>query len=151
MMRNGSPFVRRLGPALLPVLLCLAAGSALAQDEEPAAAPQPAASVQIRDMVFAQDYDAVAKAPVDTATTFGPDCGRIVCFTRVVGAAEPLTVTHAWYHEGKTMAKVDLHVGSANWRTYSSKNILPSWTGRWEVRVLDPNGVVLATRSFTIE
>ena len=63
----------------------------------------------------------------------------------------PDTVTHVWYHEGKTMARVDLNIGSADWRTWSSKRILPSWTGSWEVKVLDADGMVLASAGFVVE
>jgi hypothetical protein len=131
-------------------LLVLAA-PAVAQTDEPAEEATPAPSLEIQGMVFARDYDPAAKTPVESADTFPADVGRVICFTRVIGAAEPTTITHAWYHEGNTMAKVDLDVGSASWRTYSSKNVLPSWTGSWEVRVLDASGVVLASKSFTIE
>ena len=63
----------------------------------------------------------------------------------------PTTVTHAWYHEGKTMARVDLTVGSENWRTWSSKSYLPSWTGSWEVKVLDTDGMVLGAAEFEVK
>ena len=59
-------------------------------------------------------------------------------------------MTHAWYHEGETRARVDLPVGSLSWRTWSSKRILPSWTGRWEVKVLDAEGTVLGAAAFEI-
>ena len=63
--------------------------------------------------------------------TFEPDVGQVICFTRIVGATVPTQIIHAWYYEGETMAKVPLDVDSTDWRTYSSKNILPSWKGRY--------------------
>ncbi|MCP4572388.1 MAG: DUF2914 domain-containing protein [bacterium] len=70
--------------------------------------------------------------------------------TRVWGLAGDTSVTHAWYHEGETKARVDLPVFGGHWRTWSSKLILPAWTGAWEVKVLDADGSVLASASFEI-
>jgi hypothetical protein len=92
----------------------------------------------------------MVKAPVDTGSVFAADVGKVFCYTRVVGCADTTQVVHAWYHEGQNMAKVPLNVRSASWRTFSSKNIMPAWTGRWEVKVLDGNGAVLAARAFEI-
>jgi hypothetical protein len=85
------------------------------------------------------------------ATVFPADVERVCCFTQILGAPKPTTITHVWYHEGKTMAKVNLPVRAATWRTYSSKKIWPTWTGTWEVKILDENGAVLATAEFVIE
>jgi len=63
----------------------------------------------------------------------------------------PAIVTHVWYHEGKTMSRIDLKVGSADWRTWSSKRILPAWRGRWEVKVLDDEGMVLSSARFVVD
>lgn len=116
------------------------------------ATPPPAApTLSVAEFAFAVDYDHDTKAPVEVADTFGADVGMVVCFTRVTGATQDTQITHAWYHEGEVKAKVVLHVGSKNWRTYSTKNIQPSWTGAWEVRVLDEEGTLLHQASFTVE
>lgn len=106
--------------------------------------------LQVAQLVLAHGYDPIARAPVDSASAFVAEVGKVYCFTRIIGAPGATQITHAWYHEGETKAKVKLAVGSANWRTYSYKTILPSWTGRWEVKILDASGAVLATRSFTV-
>jgi hypothetical protein len=61
------------------------------------------------------------------------------------------SVTHVWYYENEEMARVELPVRSPNWRTWSSKSILPAWSGQWKVDILDPNDEVLVSESFTIE
>ena len=48
-------------------------------------------------------------------------------------------------------AKVRLSVRSNSWRTWSSKQIAPRWTGPWTVEVQDELGNVLQTVSFIIE
>lgn len=102
------------------------------------------------DLVFGTDVDRETRRIVDQADAFGPDVERVFCLTRVRGLGGDTTVTHAWYHEGETKARVDLPVRAAHWRTWSSKRILPTWTGAWEVKVLDADGTVLASASFEI-
>jgi hypothetical protein len=133
--------------AALAVLLTLLAAAAMAQTEE-AVAPAAAGWVTIE---FGSGLDAETRQLIEPGTTFAPDVDKVWCLTRVEGLTAPTTVTHAWYQEGETRARVDLPVGSANWRTWSSKRILPSWTGRWEVKVLDAEGTVLGSASFEIQ
>jgi hypothetical protein len=142
-----------LGLFLLVCVLSLP-DTSLGQLEEPKEAPGEGPEVKalrITEIATARGYDRAEKAPVDTASVFPADVGRVICYSRIVGAPSPMQITHVWYHEGKTMAKVQLPVGSANWRTYSSKKIWPAWIGSWEVKILDQNGVELATKVFTIE
>jgi hypothetical protein len=120
---------------------------ALAQTEDPPQDP-PAIEVEIQ---FGTDIDRETRSLVDAGTVFPPEVGKVFCWTRVVGAPAATTITHAWYHEGQTMARVDLNVGAGHFRTWSSKNVLASWTGNWEVKVLDDVGTVLATAAFEIK
>jgi hypothetical protein len=110
----------------------------------------PAMNLRVDEMVFARGYDRLRKAPLDTGSVFPADVGQVICFTRITGATLPTQVTHVWRLQDRTLAEVDLVVGSANWRTYSSKLILPSWTGPWTVDVLDESGTVLASKRFRI-
>jgi len=130
---------------VLLMLTLLTAGAAAAQDEA-AAAP---GEVGV-DLAFGRDVDRATRSLIDAGTEFGADAGKVYCLSHVVGMAAPDTITHAWYYEGKTMAHVKLAVGSADWRTWSSKNFLPAWTGQWEVKVLDESGKVLASGGFSI-
>ncbi|RMH43608.1 MAG: DUF2914 domain-containing protein, partial [Gammaproteobacteria bacterium] len=58
---------------------------------------------------------------------------------------------HVWYWQDREMARVDLPVRSSNWRTWSSKRILPEWTGPWRVVVEDAAGKVVAEKVFRVE
>ncbi len=61
-------------------------------------------------------------------------------------------VIHRWEHNGKILADVPLLVArSWGWRTYSSKDLLPSMTGDWTVSVIDAHGQILASRTFTFD
>lgn len=135
---------RRLVTGCAAILLLATAALAGAQTDEPAAAAQ--VTVQL-----GAQLDRATRSIVDPGDHFAPDVEQLYCLTRIQGLEAPTTVTHAWYHEGESMARVTLNVGSSDWRTWSSKRILPAWTGHWEVKVLDESGKVLATREFVIE
>ncbi len=92
----------------------------------------------------------IDRNPVDHVQTFPASEGVLYCFTRITGASADTTVTHVWYREGKEMARVVLPVRSADWRTWSSKRILPQWTGRWKVEILDSDENLLQTITFTV-
>lgn len=89
--------------------------------------------------------------PVDKIDVYPADYGKLFCFTRILGADEESRVTHVWYYQDDEMARVSLTVGSADWRTYSSKRFLPQWAGQWKVVVLDPQDQVIATIPFVLE
>ena len=89
------------------------------------------------------------RAPVAAVDTVDAAIGQVYCWTRI-GSASGQSVVHAWIHGGTTRARVELAIGSDDWRTYSSKLILPAWTGEWEVKVLTQDGAVLASIPFYV-
>ena len=121
----------------------LAGTVAIAAAEEPEAGPSPVVRAVICTGVTERE-------PVAVADSFAADVGRLYCFTEIQGI-ENSVVTHAWIHDGKTRARVELPVRSARWRTWSSKQILPGWTGSWQVKILDADGIVLQTLDFVLE
>ncbi|CAM4282330.1 DUF2914 domain-containing protein [Pseudoalteromonas byunsanensis] len=60
------------------------------------------------------------------------------------------TVQHLWFHQDQLMAEIPLQISSIRFRTYSSKNIMPSQTGPWRVEVVTEQGQLLAQKSFRI-
>jgi hypothetical protein len=135
------------------LVLALGAGAAPAQDATDNAgadqAAAPAAVTARADIGFGLGIDRATRELVDAGAAFAAE-DTVWCRTLLEGLAWPTTVTHAWYHEGITMARVDLNVGSAHWRTWSSKIIPADKTGAWEVKVLDANGSVLGSGAFEI-
>ncbi len=81
---------------------------------------------------------------------FSSQLGKLYCFTRIIGAKEPTTITHVWYYGQKQRAKVVLEINSANWRTYSSKIIQAHEIGDWHVDIIGPEGELLHTIHFNI-
>ncbi len=143
----------RLVLAVSLSIMIIVSGAAVQAQDTATADETPAVAV---DMAFGADIDRTTRTLVGESSEFAADGfsaeeGRVFCLTRVRNMVAPATMTHVWYYEGKTMARVELNVGSSNWRTWSAKRILPAWTGNWEVKVLDASGMVLASAGFTIK
>ena len=109
---------------------------------------QEAVSLEVADAVICKDV--VDRTPVDAGNSFKASVGKLYCFTRITDAQEPTSITHAWYFGKTQLAWVTLKVGSASWRTYSSKVIQPHQVGLWHVDVLGPDGDLLWTLEFEI-
>lgn len=138
----------KLGMLVLGVMLMMAVvATAQTGGEASPAETAKMSSITVEAVLCA---DVVDRQPVGEAETFGDDVGKVCLWTRIKGATDTTFVKHNWYFEGKEMASVELAVKSTNWRTYSSKNILPEWYGNWEVKVLDASGQTLVSKKFTI-
>lgn len=117
---------------------------------QPAAKAAPmTANLQVVEGVICKNV--VNRAPVDPGNTFPKDVGKLFCFTRVIGATGPTSITHQWYYNDRQVASVVLPVKSPNWRTRSSKVIVPWAAGAWRVDVLGPDGKLLKSLAFTIQ
>lgn len=87
---------------------------------------------------------------VNPDTSFSSSVGNLFCFTRITGAEDTTQVSHVWYYDDEEMARTELDVRSSDWRTWSSKNILPTWVGSWRVVIEDAGGNSLAEQTFEI-
>jgi len=90
------------------------------------------------------------RRPVDAIQVYPATVEKLFCFTRVTGASEESSVVHVWYMDGEEMTRMVLPVRSENWRTWSAKTIFPGSAGEWRVDVLDKDGEVLESVSFTL-
>lgn len=107
-----------------------------------------AQDISIQQFDFAKAIEDRSPSGVDTA--FTADVGTVYCFTQIKGITDTTQITHEWYYKNEEKARVNLTVAGDNWRTWSSKKVLASWTGPWRVMVIGPNGNVLATKNFII-
>ena len=57
-------------------------------------------------------------------------------------------VTHQWTHNDQVMFEKTFEVKGARWRIWTSKTLIPSWTGTWTVNVLDDDRTLLTSNSF---
>ena len=105
--------------------------------------------VKVREAVICKEV--VNRNPVGIGDRFHSTIENLNCFTRItLTKAPPAQITHAWYFKDQEISRVTLEVKSYNWRTNSSKTILPSESGPWHVDILDPEGRVLARLKFEI-
>ncbi len=123
------------------------ATDAPAADTPPVDAPGPA-SLTVAEAVICTEVQ--EHQPVNAGDRFSVREERLICWTRIVGG-QGETVVHAWIHEGTTRARVELPVRGPAWRTWSSKRLLASWTGSWEVKIMTKDGAVLKTIGFEVE
>jgi len=116
-----------------------------------AALATPTAAQEMQEITVegAIAADVVDMEPVDPGTTFSADVGTLWCWTKVTGAAGT-TVEHVWSF-GEYEWVVALELGGSPWRTYSSKKIVPEWTGDWTVTVRTMDGQVLEELTFTVQ
>jgi len=108
-----------------------------------------AADLQVADGVITTAIE--NQMPVDQIESYRADFGKLYCFTRIVGAQEDTVITHVWYYQDNELARVPLSIRSSNWRTYSSKRVLPQWVGEWKVVILDEKENEIATIPFNLE
>lgn len=87
------------------------------------------------------------KEPVSELTAIPTNVTRIYYFTEITGL-NGHTITHRWEYNGEVMAQVNFAVNGDRWRTWSSKNMLSAWVGKWQVSVLDEGGNVIEQSEF---
>ena len=95
--------------------------------------------------------DVVDRMPVGSSDVIPVGTERVFCFTRIVGAQGETEITHNWYYQGALKASVALPVRTSEWRTWSSKTLLPEWTGEWMVEVLSEDGTPLENLIFFVQ
>ncbi len=88
-----------------------------------------------------------AREPVDEITVLSNNVNKVYFFSELRNL-QGETVTHRWIYAGKLMAEVSFNVGGPRWRVNSSKTLLPGWTGKWSVAVVDGTGAILSEDSF---
>ena len=82
---------------------------------------------------------------------FDSSVGKLYAYTRIIGAPSETQVSHMWYFGDQLMAEVSLPVRGANWRTWSSKSVMPDWVGNWRVDVVSEEGEILDSLNFSIQ
>ena len=95
--------------------------------------------------------EVVDRMPVGTGDVIPAGTERVFCFTRINGAQGETEITHNWYYQGALKASVVLPVRTSEWRTWSSKTLLPEWTGEWMVEVLSKDGTPLESLIFFVQ
>ena len=136
--------IQRWIPAVVAV-----AYFALGGPPEAAAQQQSGSSLSVAEAVVTTAVQ--DRQPAEEVSSVPADVGRVFLWTRITGAEGEVDVVHVWYHGDEEMARVPVRVASPDWRTWTSKRILPHWTGAWRVEVQGPGGQVLETVSFQVQ
>ncbi len=87
------------------------------------------------------------REPTDTITTLSNEKNKIYFFSELRGLGGKI-ITHRWEYQGRVMGEIKFNVGGPRWRVWSSKTLLPQWTGEWRVSIIDGEGNTLGTASF---
>ncbi len=114
------------------------------QATAPAPAPAPVQGTVARAAVTSRIEN---REPVDNLTDATTSTAKVYYFTEL-SDMEGQTVTHRWEHNGEIMAEIPFQVSGPRWRVFSSKNLMPDWTGEWKVSVVDASGNTLRADTF---
>lgn len=87
------------------------------------------------------------KEPVSKLGNIPTNITRVYFFTELLGL-KGHTIKHRWEYNGQVLAEVSFEIAADRWRTWSSKNMLASWTGKWQVSVLDEGGNIIEQSNF---
>lgn len=123
----------------------LFAGLLSAQESAPATTPTATLTAEAQ---LCTGID--SRMPTGMADKFPPEVGKVFLWCRILGATDTTMVKHIWFYNGQEMATVNLPVKSSSYRTWSSKTILPEWTGNWSVKIVDADGATLKEMTFTV-
>ena len=91
------------------------------------------------------------REPVGIDSVFSSDVGQLYCYTKITGLQDTSLVSHVWFHNNEQMASVQLTLKAKTWRTWSSKRIMPDWSGDWRVEIQNAAGELVAKKSFKIQ
>ena len=123
---------------ILPVLFFLIAISARAEEAKPV--------VSANEIIFCTGVE--ERQPVGANSQFFSSLERVFCFTRIKGAIGETKIYHVWYFGEDEKAKVELNVGSSDWRTWSSKRISDKYSGAWRVDIVLEDDQVIGSKEF---
>lgn len=130
---------------MLSMTLLLGTATSVFAENTAAAKPVEKKTGSVARAIFTSQI--VDREPVDTLDAISRDIQQVFFFTDLRRLQDQI-ITHRWEHNGQVMAEVKFKVGGPRWRVYSSKNLLPGWTGSWTVVVTDESGRLLNSSSF---
>ena len=110
---------------------------------------QNSSNIKVTDIAVCTSVE--NRRPVGTDSVFSSDVGKLYCFTGLTSQMDTTEISHVWFYKDKEMAKINLPVKAKTWHTWSAKTIVPAWKGNWRVEIQDPDGKVIASKSFQIK
>lgn len=90
------------------------------------------------------------REPTNDISNLTNDQGEVKFFTELRDMSGQ-TAVHRWEYDGKVMAEIPFDVRGPRWRVWSSKSLVPEWTGDWKVSVVNGAGEVISEKTFKYE
>ena len=88
------------------------------------------------------------REPVLMVTSIDSNSYTSISFFTELNDLDGHNVTHQWTYADQVMFEKTFEVKGYRWRVWTSKTLIPSWTGTWTVNVLDDDRAVLTSASF---
>ncbi len=88
------------------------------------------------------------REPVIMVASISADSYNSISFFTELNGMSGETVTHQWTFDDQVMFEKSFEVGGDRWRVWTSKTLLPDWTGTWTVKVLNEDGSILERKTF---
>ena len=105
-----------------------------------------AAAGEISRALFTTSID--NREPVTIVDSIDSTSSNSISFFTEITNMSGQTITHQWTHLDKVMFEKTFEVKAERWRVWTSKTLIPSWTGTWTVNVLDAERELLTSKSF---
>jgi hypothetical protein len=105
-----------------------------------------AAAGEIRRALFTTGID--NREPVGIVDNIDSASDNSISFFTEITNMSGQTITHQWTHLDKIMFEKTFEVKAERWRVWTSKTLIPNWTGTWTVNVLDAERELLTSKSF---
>ncbi len=108
---------------------------------------QPSDTLYVKSIVMTTDIE--NHEPADTVYAFASTIDdRAYCHVRIFNGTGERTIRFRWLRNGNQYYTRPLTISnSTGFRAYTSVDTAP---GKWEVRILDEDGTVLARKRFSI-
>ena len=101
---------------------------------------------EISRALFTTEID--DREPVAIVESIDSKTNNSISFFTEVNNMSGQTITHQWIHHDKVMFEKTFEVKATRWRVWTSKTLIPGWTGTWTVNVLDSERMLLTSKSF---
>ena len=101
---------------------------------------------EIRRALFTTGID--NREPMAIVDSIDSSSNNSISFFTEITNMSGQTVTHQWTHLDKIMFEKTFEVKAERWRVWTSKTLIPNWTGTWTVNVLDAERELLTSKSF---
>jgi hypothetical protein len=143
--------VAELDAETLETLPTAAETEAVANEPQAEAPVTPSEPPPIRGTVERALFTSAieGREPVDELQQIDTNQAQLVFFSELMGF-EGQEIWHRWIYQNEVMAEVVFQVSGPRWRVHSSKNLMPDWTGTWQVDVVDGYGRVLASQVLEV-